>query len=127
MDFAEVNSEYMFEYISVLLFIIVALGIILISVLASYLIVPQKPYASKLSAYECGFDAFEDTKKQFDIRFYLVAVLFIIFDIEVVFIYPWAVSFYKLDIVGFSSMILFIVILTIGFIYEWKKGALQWN
>ncbi|MDR0484304.1 MAG: NADH-quinone oxidoreductase subunit A [Alphaproteobacteria bacterium] len=127
MEVADISSNYMFEYFPVLFFIVIALGIMGLALLASYLIVPQNPYPNKIAAYECGFDAIEDTTKQFDVRFYLVAVLFIIFDIEIIFMYPWAVSFHALDGVGFFSMMLFLFMLGLGFVYEWKKGALQWD
>ncbi|MCL2567230.1 MAG: NADH-quinone oxidoreductase subunit A [Alphaproteobacteria bacterium] len=127
MEVANISTAYMFEYFPVLFFIIIALGIMAMALLASYFIVPQNPYPNKVSAYECGFDAIEDATKQFDVRFYLVAVLFIIFDIEIIFMYPWAVSFSSLNNVGFYSMLLFLFMLGLGFIYEWKKGALQWD
>jgi NADH-quinone oxidoreductase subunit A len=127
MEVANINTGYMFEYLPVIFFMVIALGIMGLALFASYVIVPQNPYPNKVSAYECGFDAIENTKKQFDIRFYLVAILFVIFDIEIIFMYPWAVSFQFLDSVGFFSMLLFIFLLGIGFVYEWKKGALQWD
>ena len=86
-----------------------------------------KPDSEKLSAYECGFDAFDDSRRQFDVRFYLVAILFIIFDLEVAFLFPWAVALGGIGLFGFWSMMLFLAVLTIGFIYEWKKGALEWE
>ncbi len=127
MEVANISTSYMFEYLPVLFFVVIALGIMGISLFASYFIVPQNPYPNKISAYECGFDAIEEANRQFDVRFYLIAILFVIFDIEIIFMYPWAVSFQFLDNVGFFSMLLFIFILTIGFVYEWKKGALQWD
>jgi NADH-quinone oxidoreductase subunit A len=87
----------------------------------------QKPYSEKNSAYECGFEAFSDARAKFDVRFYLVAILFIIFDLEIAFLFPWAVSFGQIGLYGFWSMMVFLGILTIGFIYEWKKGALEWE
>jgi NADH-quinone oxidoreductase subunit A len=87
----------------------------------------QRPDSEKMTAYECGFDAFDDSRRQFDVRFYLVAILFIIFDLEVAFLFPWAVSLGGIGLFGFWSMMLFLVVLTIGFIYEWKKGALEWE
>lgn len=126
MEFADIhNTSYLFEYVAVLLFIAVAFGIILLAVISSFLIVPQKPYNNKLASYECGMEAFEDARKQFDIRFYLIAVLFIIFDLEIIFMYPWALSFLQLSTYGFLSMIIFTGFLGISFVYEWKKGALQ--
>jgi len=114
-------------YLPILIFLFLALGISVIIPLASIIIVPQKPDSAKLSAYECGFDAFEDARIKFDVRFYLVAILFIIFDLEVAFLFPWAISFGKIGLFGFWSMVLFLIILTVGFIYEWRKGALEWD
>ena len=96
-------------------------------VIASFVIASQKPDSEKVSAYECGFEAFDDSRGQFDVRFYLVAILFIIFDLEIAFLFPWAISLGNIGILGFSSMMIFLFILTIGFIYEWKKGALDWE
>ncbi|MDP7344714.1 MAG: NADH-quinone oxidoreductase subunit A [Alphaproteobacteria bacterium] len=96
-------------------------------IVASYFVAPQNPDADKVSAYECGFDAFDDARSRFDVRFYLVAILFIIFDLEVAFLFPWAVSLKDIGLYGFWSMVVFLGILTIGFIYEWKKGALEWD
>ena len=93
----------------------------------SWLIARQRPDAEKLSSYECGFDSFEDARGQFDVRFYLVAILFIIFDLEVAFLFPWAISLGKIGLLGFWSMVAFLGILTVGFVYEWKKGALEWE
>ena len=93
----------------------------------AYLVAEQRPDPEKLSAYECGFEAFADSRGQFDVRFYLVSILFIIFDLEVAFLFPWAVSLGKIGLFGFWSMVVFLGILTIGFIYEWKKGALEWE
>ena len=87
----------------------------------------QKPYAAKLSAYECGFEAFGDARRRFDVRFYLVAILFIVFDVEVAFLFPWAVSLARIGLLGFFSMLGFLAVLTVGFIYEWNKGALDWE
>ncbi len=98
-----------------------------LAVVASYVVAPQRPDAEKLSAYECGFEAFGDARNKFDVRFYLVAILFIIFDLEVAFLFPWAVSFSGLGMLGFWSMMVFLALLTIGFVYEWKKGALEWE
>jgi NADH-quinone oxidoreductase subunit A len=114
-------------YLPILIFLFLALGIAVIIPLASIIIVPQKPDSAKLSAYECGFDAFEDARIKFDVRFYLVAILFIIFDLEVAFLFPWAISFGNIGLFGFWSMVLFLIILTVGFIYEWRKGALEWD
>ena len=92
-----------------------------------FIIAPQKPDAEKISAYECGFEAFGDARSKFDVRFYLVAILFIIFDLEVAFLFPWAITLGDIGLLGFWSMMLFLLTLTIGFIYEWKKGALEWE
>lgn len=115
------------EYLPILIFIGIAVAISGIAVLASYVAVPQKPDPEKDSAYECGFDAFDDARSRFDVRYYLVAILFIIFDLEIAFLFPWAVSFHGIGVLGFWSVILFLAILTIGFVYEWKKGALEWE
>jgi NADH-quinone oxidoreductase subunit A len=115
------------EYLPILLFLAVAVGLSVAMVIASIIVARQHPDSEKLSAYECGFDAFDDARKPFDVRFYLVAILFIIFDLEVAFLFPWAVSLGKIGVFGFWSMMVFLGILTIGFIYEWKKGALEWE
>jgi NADH-quinone oxidoreductase subunit A len=96
-------------------------------VIGSLLVAHQKPDPEKLSPYECGFEAFDDARRRFDIRFYLVSILFIIFDLEVAFLFPWAISLGRIGAFGFWSMIAFLGVLTIGFIYEWKKGALEWE
>ena len=93
----------------------------------NFVFAPKNPDPEKLSTYECGFEAFEDSRMEFDVRFYLVAILFIIFDLEIAFLFPWAVSLGKIGILGFVSMMIFLFILTVGFIYEWKKGALDWE
>ena len=115
------------EYLPILIFIGIAVGMAVAALAASYIVAKQKPDPEKVSAYECGFDAFDDARGQFDVRFYLVAILFIIFDLEVAFLFPWAVSFGELGWFGFWSMMIFLAVLTIGFIYEWKKGALEWD
>lgn len=120
-------EEYLFEYLPILLFLAIAIALAGLMVLASMLVARQKPDAEKLSAYECGFAAFEDSRSRFDVRFYLVAILFIIFDLEVAFLFPWAVSLGTVGVFGFWSMMFFLFILTVGFIYEWKKGALEWE
>ena len=120
-------TDLLITYLPILVFIGLAAGLSLIMVIASYLAGKQRPYTEKLSAFECGFDAFSDAREQFDVRFYLVAILFTIFDLEVAFIFPWAVSLGKIGLFGFWSMVLFLGVLTIGFIYEWKKGALEWE
>ena len=115
------------EYLPILIFLGVAVGLSAVIVLASYVLAPQRPDPEKLSAYECGFEAFADARGKFDVRFYLVAILFIIFDLEVAFLFPWAVSLGKIGLFGFWSMMVFLGILTVGFIYEWKKGGLEWE
>ena len=115
------------EYLPILIFIGIAGGLSLAFLLIPLVIAPSKPDPEKLSAYECGFNAFDDARMKFDVRFYLVAILFIIFDLEVTFLFPWAVAFGKLGAFGFWSMMAFLAVLTVGFIYEWKKGALEWD
>ncbi len=114
------------EYLAVFIFLAVAAGLGLL-MLAAGAIAVSRPDPEKLSAYECGFNAFDDARMKFDVRFYLVAILFIIFDLEVAFLFPWSASFKEIGAFGFWSMIVFLAILTVGFIYEWKKGALEWE
>jgi NADH-quinone oxidoreductase subunit A len=114
-------------YIPILIFLMIAALIAAGAVICSYLIAQQKPDSAKLSAYECGFEAFSDARAKFDVRFYLVSILFIIFDLEVAFLFPWAVSLHTIGTFGFWSMVVFLCVLTVGFIYEWKKGALEWE
>ena len=97
------------------------------AVAASYIIARQRPDSEKISAYECGFEAFDDARSQFDVRFYLVAILFIIFDLEIAFLFPWAISLGTIGMLGLWSMVVFLAVLTIGFVYEWKKGGLEWE
>ncbi len=120
-------DELLREYLPILIFLVVAIGISLAMVVASFIIAKQKPDSEKMSAYECGFEAFDDARSRFDVRFYLVAILFIIFDLEVAFLFPWAVAFGDIGVYGFCSMVLFLAVLTIGFVYEWRKGALEWE
>jgi NADH-quinone oxidoreductase subunit A len=120
-------SELLHNYLPLVVFIAVALGLGLALLVAPFIVAYQQPDPEKLSAYECGFNAFDDARMKFDVRFYLVAILFIIFDLEVSFLFPWAVAFRKIGVFGFWSMMLFLGVLTIGFIYEWKKGALEWD
>jgi NADH-quinone oxidoreductase subunit A len=120
-------SELLQDYLPIVIFVMVAAGIGIALVAAPFLVAYRNPDPEKLSAYECGFNAFDDARMKFDIRFYLVAILFIIFDLEVAFLFPWAVSFAEIGWLGFSSMMVFLGVLTIGFIYEWKKGALEWD
>ncbi|KEG19651.1 NADH-quinone oxidoreductase subunit A [Bartonella bacilliformis] len=115
------------SYLPVLIFIIVSAVIVGVLLIIPYIVAYRAPDPEKLSAYECGFNSFDDSRMKFDVRFYLVSILFIIFDLEVAFLFPWAVSFHSIGMFGFWSMILFLAILTIGFIYEWKKGALEWD
>jgi len=115
------------QYLPILVFLVIAGGIAIAMVGGSLLAARQKPYAEKLSAYECGFEAFDDARRRFDVRFYLVAILFIIFDLEVAFLFPWAVSLGDIGAFGFWSMMAFLGVLTIGFVYEWCKGALDWE
>ena len=115
------------EYLPILIFIGVAFGLASVIVLASFLVARQKPDSEKLSPYECGFEPFADARNKFDVRFYLVSLLFIIFDLEVAFLFPWAVTLGSIGLFGFWSMIVFLAVLTVGFIYEWKKGALEWE
>ena len=114
-------------YFPILVFIVIAAVIGAALVGGSLLAAQQKPYPEKVSAYECGFEAFDDARRRFDVRFYLVAILFIIFDLEVAFLFPWAVSLSEIGLFGFLSMLGFLAVLTVGFIYEWNKGALDWE
>ena len=115
------------NYFAVLVFIGVALVIAMIALSMGVIMGPRKPDKAKLSPYECGFDAFDDARMPFDVRFYLVAILFIIFDLETAFLFPWAVVLRKIGWMGFGAMMIFLAILIVGFIYEWKKGALEWE
>jgi NADH-quinone oxidoreductase subunit A len=119
--------ELLTEYLPVAIFIAVAGAIGLALLVAPFIVAVKHPDPEKLSAYECGFNAFDDARMKFDIRFYLVAILFIIFDLEVAFLFPWAVAFGDLGWFGFWSMMVFLTVLTVGFIYEWRKGALEWD
>jgi NADH-quinone oxidoreductase subunit A len=115
------------EYLPILVFLAVAgaLGVLLL--VLGYLFAPHKPDAEKLSPYECGFEAFEDTRMKFDVRYYLVAILFIVFDLEIAFLFPWAVALDSVGTVALAAMGVFLLVLVVGFIYEWKKGALEWD
>tara|TARA_Y100000590_G_C15201683_1_gene818981 strand:- start:200 stop:568 length:369 start_codon:yes stop_codon:yes gene_type:complete len=119
--------DFLKDYLSIIIFVFVALGLSIGFIVLNFVLSPKKPDPEKLSAYECGFEAFSDSRMEFDVRFYLVAILFIIFDLEIAFLFPWAISLGKLGALGFWSMMIFLFILTIGFIYEWKKGALDWD
>jgi len=115
------------DYLPVVIFVAVAAGISIGLMVSAMIIAVRKPDPEKLSAYECGFNAFDDARMKFDIRFYLVSLLFIIFDLEVAFLFPWAITLKKVGVFGFWSMMVFLAILTIGFVYEWRKGALEWD
>jgi len=115
------------QYFPILVFLAIAGGLALAMVGASLVLARQNPNSEKLSPYECGFEPFEDARIRFDVRYYLVAILFIIFDLEVAFLFPWAVSLGDIGVFGFWSMVVFLAVLTVGFIYEWKKGALEWE
>ena len=115
------------DYLPLVIFIGVALAIAAVLMIVPFLIAVRNPDPEKVSAYECGFNAFDDARMKFDVRFYLVSILFIIFDLEVAFLFPWTVAFKEIGAVGYWSMMVFLAVLTIGFIYEWKKGALEWD
>ena len=119
--------NFLTDYLSIIIFLLIALLISIGFIVINFLSSPSNPDPEKLSAYECGFDAFDDSRMEFDVRFYLVAILFIIFDLEIAFLFPWAITLGKIGVFGFWSMMIFLAILTIGFIYEWKKGALEWE
>ena len=115
------------NYFPVLLFILVGIGVGLAPIVLGKTLAPSKPDSEKVSPYECGFEAFEDARMKFDVRYYLVAILFIIFDLEIAFLFPWAVVLNDIGFPGFLAMVLFLTILVVGFVYEWKKGALEWE
>ncbi len=120
-------DELLRQYLPILIFLAIAIGLAMAMMVGALLIARQRPDAEKLSPYECGFDPFDDARGRFDVRFYLVAILFIIFDLEVAFLFPWAISLGDTGVFGFWSMVIFLAILTVGFIYEWRKGALEWE
>ena len=120
-------NALLLNYLPVIIFVAVALVIVGALLVAPFLVAFKSPDPEKLSAYECGFNAFDDARMKFDVRFYLVAILFIIFDLEVSFLFPWAVAFRQIGELGFWTMMAFLGVLTVGFIYEWKKGALEWD
>jgi NADH-quinone oxidoreductase subunit A len=127
LPMSEAMNQLLLAYLPLIIFIGVS-GVIALALLASaFLLAYKQPDPEKLSAYECGFNAFDDARMKFDVRFYLVAILFIIFDLEVTFLFPWAVTFGQVGLFGFWAMMIFLAVLTIGFIYEWKKGALEWD
>ena len=115
------------QYLALVIFMAVAAVISGALMLAPFLLAPKAPDAEKLSAYECGFNAFDDARMKFDVRFYLVSLLFIIFDLEVAFLFPWAVAFHDAGTFGFWAVMIFLAVLTVGFVYEWRKGALEWD
>jgi len=115
------------DYLPLIIFVAVAAVIGLVLLIAPFIVAYQQPDPEKLSAYECGFNAFDDARMKFDVRFYLVAILFIIFDLEVSFLFPWALAFGEIGAFGFWAVMIFLAVLTIGFIYEWRKGALEWD
>ncbi len=119
--------NFLTDYLSIIIFLFIALLISIGFIVINFISSPSNPDPEKLSAYECGFDAFDDSRMEFDVRFYLVAILFIIFDLEIAFLFPWAITLGKIGVFGFWSMMIFLAVLTIGFIYEWKKGALEWE
>jgi NADH-quinone oxidoreductase subunit A len=120
-------SQLLNDYLPIVIFMGVAAGIALVLLITPLIVAFRSPDPEKLSAYECGFNAFDDARMKFDVRFYLVSILFIIFDLEVAFLFPWAVSLKEVGVYGFWSMMVFLGLLTIGFIYEWRKGALEWD
>ena len=120
-------ADFLKDYLSIILFLVIAFGLSVAFIVINFILSPKKPDPEKLSAYDCGFEPFNDSRMEFDVRVYLVAILFIIFDLEIAFLFPWAVSLGNIGILGFCSMMIFLFILTVGFIYEWKKGALDWE
>ncbi len=120
-------ADLLIDYLPILIFMAISLVISAAMIIGSLLAGKQRPDPEKLSAYECGFDAFSDARSKFDVRFYLVTLLFIIFDLEIAFLFPWAVTLGRIGVFGFWSMMVFLAVLTVGFIYEWKKGGLDWE
>jgi len=120
-------SEFLSNYFSIIIFLFLSLGLSVGFIVLNFILSPRNPDPEKLSAYECGFEPFSDSRMEFDVRFYLVAILFIIFDLEIAFLFPWAISLGNIGALGFWSMMIFLFNLTIGFVYEWKKGALDWE
>ena len=115
------------NYLPILVFLVMGIIFGVVPVIAGFLLGPRRPETAKLSPYECGFEAFEDSRMKFDVRYYLVAILFIIFDLEIAFLFPWAIILDEIGVFGFIAMMIFLAILVIGFIYEWKRGALEWE
>ncbi len=124
---AELSLEMLANYFPILIFIFLAVGMSVFMMGASYVVSPKRPYFAKRDRYECGFAPFDRIRMRFDVRFYLVAILFIVFDIEAAFMFPWAVAFHDIGIIGFVEMILFMLVLLVGYAYVWKKGALDWE
>ena len=120
-------TDFLKDYLSIIIFLFVALTLSTAFIVLNFFFSPKNPDPEKLSAYECGFEAFGDSRMEFDVRFYLVAILFIIFDLEIAFLFPWAVSLGNIGALGFWSMMIFLFVLAVGFVYEWKKGALDWD
>ena len=121
------SIDFLNNYLTIIIFLVISLFLSFGFLVLNFAFSPKNPDPEKLSAYECGFEPFNDSRMEFDIRFYLVAILFIIFDLEIAFLFPWAITLGNIGYFGFFSMMLFLFILTIGFIYEWKKGALDWE
>jgi NADH-quinone oxidoreductase subunit A len=121
------SAEFLLNYLPILLFMGIAIVMSVVMILGSMMLGKQNPDPEKLSAYECGFDAFSDARNKFDVRFYLVCLLFIIFDLEIAFLFPWAIALGDIGMFGFWSMMVFLGVLTVGFVYEWKKGGLEWE
>ncbi|MDP3961570.1 MAG: NADH-quinone oxidoreductase subunit A [Pseudorhodobacter sp.] len=119
-------DELLRDYLPILIFLVLAVALGIVLILAAVVLAVRNPDPEKVSTYECGFNAFDDARMKFDVRFYLVSILFIIFDLEVAFLFPWAVAFGGISMLAFWSMMVFLVVLTVGFAYEWKKGALEW-
>ena len=120
-------ADFLKDYLSIIIFLGIALILSIGFIFINFIFSPKNPDPEKLSTYECGFEAFDDSRMEFDVRFYLVAILFIIFDLEIAFLFPWAISLGNIGPLGFWSMMIFLLVLTVGFVYEWKKGALDWE
>ncbi len=127
MSGTELLLEYLTRYFPILLFVFIALGFGVVTLLLSYLVQPKYPEPEKLSAYECGSEPFSDARMPFPVRYYIFAMLFVIFDIEVIFLYPWAVTFDKLGFIGLMEMLIFIALFLVAYAYAWRKGALEWD
>ncbi|MEK6734107.1 MAG: NADH-quinone oxidoreductase subunit A [Pseudomonadota bacterium] len=120
-------ENYIINYLPIVIFFCISSGLAVITIMIPTIFAAHKPDKEKTSPYECGFEPFEESRREFDVRFYLVSILFIIFDLEIIFLFPWAITLGKIGASGFWSMMIFLLLLTIGFIYEWKKGALEWE